>query len=58
MTIDGATGSVRIPGQEGVGWVSALPVCPVSNAPGRAVYIEIVCCPYPAFRGWAGRSAE
>ena len=35
MTIDVATGIVRILRQEGVGWVSTFPVCRVNNALGR-----------------------
>ena len=35
MTIDVATGIVRILKQEGVGWVSTFPVCRVNNALGR-----------------------
>ena len=35
MTIDVATGIVRILKAEGVGWVSTFPVCRVNNALGR-----------------------
>src|SRR6202158_4895468 len=35
MTIDVATGIVRILKEEGVGWVSTFPVCRVNNALGR-----------------------
>ena len=35
MTIDVATGIVRILKQEGVDWVSTFPVCRVNNALGR-----------------------
>jgi thiamine pyrophosphate-dependent acetolactate synthase large subunit-like protein len=35
MTIDVATGIVRILKQEGVQWVSTFPVCRVNNALGR-----------------------
>ena len=35
MTIDVATGIVRILKQEGVAWVSTFPVCRVNNALGR-----------------------
>ena len=35
MTIDVATGIVRILKQESVGWVSTFPVCRVNNALGR-----------------------
>ena len=35
MTIDVATGIVRILKQEGVNWVSTFPVCRVNNALGR-----------------------
>src|SRR6185312_8333619 len=35
MTIDVATGIVRILKQEGVVWVSTFPVCRVNNALGR-----------------------
>ena len=35
MTIDVATGICRILKQEGVGWVSTVPLCRANNALGR-----------------------